>query len=64
MGKFLKPKWVDKYTGIYRETGWRGLIKEGGVRLIIVFFLFYLVRDTVLYVLPIYLGLQGIQSCG
>ncbi len=64
MGKFLKPKWVDKYTGIYRERGWRGLIKEGGVRLIIAFFLFYLVRDTILYVLPIYFGLQGIQSCG
>ena len=64
MGKFLKPKWVDKYTGIYREEGWRGLIKAGGARLIIAFFLFYLVRDTILYVLPIYLGIQGIQSCG
>jgi len=63
MRKFLKPAWLEKYTNIYRETGWRGIIREGGVRVIIAFFLFYLIRDTFIYVLPIYLGIQGIQTC-
>ena len=63
MRKFLKPAWIEKYTEIYRQSGWKGIIKKGGVKLIIVFFLFYLIRDSILYLLPLYLGLQGIQSC-
>ena len=64
MGKFLKPKWFDKYTNIYRASGWRGLVKEGGIKLIVVFFLFYLIRDTILYVLPVVLAAQGFRACG
>ena len=64
MGKFLKPKWLEKYTGIYRESGWRGILKEGGYKLIIAFFLFYLIRDSILYLLPLFLAFQGVQSCG
>ena len=64
MRKFLKPAWIEKYTAIYRKSGWRGIAKSGGVKLIIAFFLFYLIRDSILYILPIYLGIQGIQSCG
>ena len=64
MRKILKPAWIEKYTKIYRESGWGGIIKIGGVKLIIAFFLFYLIRDSILYLLPLYLGLKGIQSCG
>ena len=64
MKKIFKNQWIDKYTEIYRKSGWRGIIKEGGVKLFIAFFLFYLIRDSLLYILPIYLSLQGIQSCG
>ena len=63
MRKILKPAWLEKYTGIYRQSGWKGIAKSGGIKLIIAFFLFYLIRDSILYILPIYLGLQGIQSC-
>ena len=64
MRKILKPAWVEKYTQIYRESGWKGIINKGGKKLIIAFFLFYLIRDSILYILPLYLGFQGIQSCG
>ena len=64
MRKFLKPAWLEKYTEIYRKSGWRGIAKSGGVKLIIAFFLFYLIRDSILYILPIYLSIKGIQSCG
>ena len=63
MRKILKPAWLEKYTGIYRQSGWAGIFKTGGLKLIVAFFLFYLIRDSILYILPIYLGLQGIQSC-
>ena len=64
MRKILKPAWFEKYRKIYKNSGWRGVVKEGGIKLIIAFFLFYLVRDSILYLLPLYLGMQGIQSCG
>tara|TARA_B100000131_G_C18040579_1_gene582236 strand:- start:708 stop:905 length:198 start_codon:yes stop_codon:yes gene_type:complete len=64
MRKILKPKWFEKYKEVYKKSGWRGVVKEGGIKLIIGFFLFYLIRDTILYVLPIYLGLYGLKSCG
>ena len=63
MRKILKPAWLEKYTGVYRQSGWKGIVKTGGIKLMIAFFLFYLIRDSILYILPIYLGLQGIQSC-
>ena len=28
------------------------------------FFLFYLIRDSILYLLPLFLAFQGVQSCG
>ena len=63
MMKLLKPDWLNKYMAIRREKGWKGLIKYGGIKLIIGIFLFYLVRDTILYGIPILLWLQGMQSC-
>ena len=64
MRKLLKPKWLEKYTEIYRQSGWKGIVKAGGIKFFIFFFLFYLIRDSILYILPIYLGLQGVKSCG
>ena len=63
MRKFLKPKWLEKYTTIYRDSGWKGIVHIGGMKMIVAFILFYLVRDTILYILPIYLGLNWLQSC-
>jgi hypothetical protein len=64
MRKILKPAWIEKYTEIYRCSGWKGIVKEGGIKLIIIFFIYYLIRDSILYLLPIYLGLHIFQSCG
>jgi len=64
MRKYLKPAWVQKYTKIYRKSGWRGILKAGGIKLIIAFFIFYLIRDSILYLLPLYLGINMMQSCG
>ena len=64
MKKFLKPKWFENYLNIYKASGWRGLVKEGGIKLIVGFILFYLVRDTILYVLPVVLAAQGFRACG
>lgn len=34
-----------------RALGWKGLLRKRGWKLLLVFFLFYLVRDLILYVI-------------
>jgi hypothetical protein len=57
---FLKPKFIKKYTDIYRNDGFKGLVKKGGWKFLFYFFMFYLIRDTILYILIPYLAWQGI----
>ena len=57
---FLKPKFIRKYTDVYRKEGFRGVVKKGGWKLLFYFFIFYLIRDTILYILIPYLVGKGI----
>ena len=57
---FLKPKFIKKYTEVYKKDGFRGLVKKGGWKLLFYFFMFYLIRDTFLYILTPYLIGKGI----
>ncbi|MEK7818282.1 MAG: hypothetical protein AAB255_00645 [Bacteroidota bacterium] len=61
MKKFLTPKFINKYTNIYRAEGLKGLFRAGGWRLLIAFFFFYLIRDTIIYLIIPYLAVRG---CG
>ncbi|MDZ4845069.1 MAG: hypothetical protein SH857_05910 [Chitinophagales bacterium] len=58
--KFLTPKWVDRYADIYRQEGFKGVIKKGGWKLVVAFFLFYLIRDSILYLLIPFLIARGL----
>ena len=55
----FKSKFLIKYTQIYKQDGFKGVLKEGGWRIIISFFLFYLIRDTILYIIIPYLIVRG-----
>ena len=58
---FKNPfKFLAKYIKIFKESGFKGLIKEGGWKLLIGFFLYYLIRDTILYIIIPYLIVKGI----
>jgi hypothetical protein len=56
----FKSKFLIEYTKIYKEDGFKGVLKEGGWRIVIYFFLFYLIRDTILYIIIPYLIVKGI----
>jgi len=56
----LTPKFLIKYISIYKEEGFKGVIKKGGWKLLLYFFLFYLIRDSILYILIPYLVWKGI----
>ena len=56
----FKSKFLKKYTTIYKEDGFKGVLKVGGWRVITYFVLFYLIRDTILYIIVPYLIVKGI----
>ncbi len=58
----ITPAFLRPYTKLYREEGWRAVVKKGGWKLIIIVVLFYLVRDGILYLLVPYLIARGIMS--
>jgi len=59
----LSPQWFTNYKAIYKNEGIKALFKKGGGKLIIGFFVFYLIRDVTLYIIPLYLASKGIVSC-
>ena len=41
----------------------KALIKKEGWSIVVIFFLFYLVRDSIIYILIPYIGISGLSSC-
>ena len=56
----LIPKFLRKYVFYLKEHGFKKTIKKFGWKLFAVIFLFYLIRDSILYIIIPYLILKGI----
>ena len=54
---FYKPQFLNQWLAIYKSEGFKVLLKKKGWSVIIAIVLFYLVRDTFLYILLPYLAL-------
>ncbi len=60
---FQRPGFIEEWLGIYRDGGLIHLLKVKGWTVVIAFFLFYLVRDSVLYILVPYIAYSNLSSC-
>ena len=58
--KSFRPKFLDSYVQIFKKDGFKGVLKEGGWKVLFYFFMFYLIRDTILYIIIPYLIVKGI----
>tara|TARA_Y100001935_G_scaffold251780_1_gene254430 strand:+ start:86 stop:289 length:204 start_codon:yes stop_codon:yes gene_type:complete len=58
----LTPKFLKPYIKIYKEKGFKALIKKGGIKLLLFIFLFYLVRDTILYIIIPLIAYYGFNN--
>tara|TARA_Y100000768_G_C23580522_1_gene496901 strand:- start:179 stop:370 length:192 start_codon:yes stop_codon:yes gene_type:complete len=56
----LIPKFLRKYVFYLKEHGFKKTVKKFGWKLFAVIFLFYLIRDSILYIIIPYLILKGI----
>ena len=59
---FYRPTFIQEWNSIRQEGGYRLLIKKKGWLIILAFFIFYLIRDSLLYLVIPYFALKGISS--
>lgn len=56
----ITPKFVLAARATYRDGGFQAVVKRYGWKLFAAFFLYYLIRDSFLYLLIPYLIAQGL----
>jgi len=58
-----RPGFIVEWLAIYRDGGLFHLLKVKGWTVVIAFFLYYLIRDSILYILIPYLAYSNLSSC-
>jgi hypothetical protein len=54
------PLFIQEWVSLLKTQGIKGFIKEKGWKILLAIFLFYLVRDTILYIIIPVLIARGI----
>ncbi len=57
--KLFKPPFIQGWTALLREKGLKAFVREKGWKILAAVFLFYLVRDSVIYIIIPLLIAQG-----
>ncbi|MBT3217024.1 MAG: hypothetical protein HN934_01245 [Candidatus Marinimicrobia bacterium] len=60
---FYRPRFLKEWNFIRQEGGYRLLFKKKGWVVFFAFCTFYLIRDSILYLLIPYLAFKGIITC-
>jgi hypothetical protein len=61
--KLFKPKFIQEWTSTIKKEGWKSFLKQKGWKFVIAFILFYLVRDSILYIIIPYFALTELGAC-
>jgi hypothetical protein len=61
--RILKPPIIQEWTSLLREKGIKAFVREKGWKILTAVFVFYLVRDSIMYILIPVLITQGF-ICG
>jgi len=59
---FFKPQFMQPWIDAYKKGGIKELLRQHGWKVIIGFFLFYLIRDSILYIIIPWLGYKHFSS--
>ncbi len=57
--RVFKPPLIQEWTALLRDKGLKGFAREKGWKIVAAIFLFYLVRDSVIYLIIPLLIAQG-----
>ena len=61
---FLKPQWAVEWLNLLKQAGFREFVKQKGWKVVFALILFYLIRDSVLYIIIPYFAVTKIGGCG
>ena len=61
--KILNPKIIREWNDIRKKNGFIHLFREKGSIVLIIFFLYYLIRDSILYILIPFMVAKEIITC-
>ncbi len=57
------PNFIKEWIKLIRTAGFKGFVREKGWKVLVVFVLFYLIRDLIIYLLIPYLIINNIVQC-
>jgi hypothetical protein len=57
------PAFIREWLGIIKEKGLKEFIRQKGWKIVAIFFLYYLIRDSILYIILPYLIINNIIQC-
>lgn len=58
-----RPKFIKEWWDIRKEGGLKLLFKKKGWQVVITFFMYYLIRDSILYIIIPYFGFTAFKGC-
>jgi hypothetical protein len=59
---FLVPGFIREYVAIWRREGFKALLKKKGWRVVALIIVYYLIRDSILYIFIPYMIAKGLLS--
>ncbi len=60
---FKRPKFINEWMDIKKQGGLKLLFQKKGWQVILAVAIFYLIRDTILYILIPYIGFTSLRGC-
>jgi hypothetical protein len=59
---FFRPRFMQSWLDAYQRGGIKELLSEKGWKVLLAFFLFYLIRDSILYIIIPWIGYTHLST--
>jgi len=61
--RFKRPGFINEWMDIKKQGGLKLLFQKKGWQVILAVAIFYLIRDTILYIVIPYIGFTSLRGC-
>ena len=61
--RFKRPRFINEWMDIKKQGGLKLLFQKKGWQVILAVATFYLIRDTILYIVIPYIGFTSLRGC-
>ncbi len=63
LSNIFKPLFIKEWMALWKKVGFSGFVKEKGWKVVVVVIVFYLIRDSILYIIIPILAAKGLLGC-